>query len=175
MKSRLFGIVIAFSLASVACQAQGPAGSTGQCKDGTYTNAPSKSGACSGHKGVQTWYATAGKAAAKPAPAAAAPTPASKASPPTPTPSTASTMAKPMAPPPAAPAAAPKTAAAKPAPVAPPNAGDITSAKANGMVWANLNTKVYHMSNDKEYGTTKNGKFMTEADAKAAGYRLAKK
>jgi len=42
------------------------------------------------------------------------------------------------------------------------------------MVWANLNTKVYHSSADKEYGTTKNGKFMTEADAKAAGFKLAK-
>jgi hypothetical protein len=42
------------------------------------------------------------------------------------------------------------------------------------MVWVNLNTKVYHASADKEYGTTKNGKFMTEADAKAAGARVAK-
>jgi hypothetical protein len=63
------------------------------------------------------------------------------------------------------------TAAAKPAP---PNSGDIASAKAKGLVWANLNTKVYHGSSDKEFGTTKNGKFMTEADAKAAGYKAAK-
>ena len=71
---------------------------------------------------------------------------------------------------PAAPAA--KTAKAAPAPA--PSAADIASAKAKGLVWANLNTKVYHFSTDSTYGTTKNGKFMTEADAKAAGYRAAK-
>jgi hypothetical protein len=75
---------------------------------------------------------------------------------------------------PAAPAATPATKAAKPAPAPPPSAADIASAKAKGMVWANLNTKVYHFSTDSTYGTTKNGKFMTEADAKAAGYRAAK-
>jgi hypothetical protein len=65
-------------------------------------------------------------------------------------------------------------AATKPAPKAAPSASDIADAKAKGMVWFNNNTKVYHKSTDKEYGTTKNGKFMTEADAKAAGGKLAK-
>ena len=71
---------------------------------------------------------------------------------------------------PAAPAA--KTAKAAPAPA--PSAADIAGAKAKGLVWVNLNTKVYHFSTDSTYGTTKNGKFMTEADAKAAGARAAK-
>jgi hypothetical protein len=62
----------------------------------------------------------------------------------------------------------------KPAPKAAPSAADIADAKAKGMVWFNNNTKVYHKSTDKEYGTTKNGKFMTEADAKAAGGKLGK-
>lgn len=43
-----------------------------------------------------------------------------------------------------------------------------------GMVWVNLNTKVYHKEGDRYYGNTKNGKWMTEADAIKAGYRLAK-
>ncbi len=43
-----------------------------------------------------------------------------------------------------------------------------------GMVWVNLNTKVYHKEGDKYYGNTKNGKWMTEQDAIKAGYREAK-
>jgi len=54
-----------------------------------------------------------------------------------------------------------------------PTAAQIADAKAKGMVWCNSTTKVYHMSTDRYYGTTKRGSFMTEADAKAAGYKLA--
>lgn len=54
-----------------------------------------------------------------------------------------------------------------------PSDAEIADAKAKGMVWANENTKVYH-KDDAQYGKTKHGKFMTEDDAKAAGYRLAK-
>lgn len=68
--------------------------------------------------------------------------------------------------------AAPKKAAAK-APEAPaPSAKDIADAKAKGLVWANLNTKVFH-KDGRYYGTTKNGKFMTEAEALKAGYKAA--
>jgi predicted amino acid racemase len=54
-----------------------------------------------------------------------------------------------------------------------PTDAEIADAKAKGMVWANENTKVYH-KDDAQYGKTKHGKFMSEADAQAAGYRLAK-
>lgn len=66
------------------------------------------------------------------------------------------------------------TKTAKPAPAPAPSAADIANAKTKNLVWANLNSKIYHYSTDSTYGTTKNGKFMTEADAKAAGFRAAK-
>ena len=63
-------------LAALGAQAQqlpagAPAGTTVQCKDGSFASPDTKSGACRGHKGIQTWY---GKADAQPAAAAAAST-----------------------------------------------------------------------------------------------------
>lgn len=138
--------------------ASAPAGSTGMCKDGTYSNAPSKSGACSGHKGVAQWYAAAPakpSAAAKAAPAPTAP-PAAKPAPPPP--------AAPPAPEPAPPAPAAPKAMPAPQPNAAPGGGP-------GMVWVNTETKVYHCPGDRYYGKTKAGKYMSEADAKAMGAR----
>jgi cytoskeletal protein RodZ len=42
-----------------------------------------------------------------------------------------------------------------------------------GMVWVNTASGTYHKS-DRWYGKTKEGKFMTEADAVKAGYKSAK-
>lgn len=51
---------------------------------------------------------------------------------------------------------------------------DIAAAKASGKVWVNLDSGIYHKGG-RWYGKTKNGKFMTVQEAKAAGYKPAKK
>ena len=43
-----------------------------------------------------------------------------------------------------------------------------------GMVWVNLDSKVYHKEGSRWYGKTKSGKFMSEADAMKAGYTASK-
>ena len=50
---------------------------------------------------------------------------------------------------------------------------EISAAKAEGKVWVNTETGVYHKSG-QWFGATKQGKFMTEQEAKQAGYRAAK-
>ncbi len=71
------------------------------------------------------------------------------------------------------PAATPaKKAATKSAPTPAASDADIAAAKSSGKVWVNLDSKVYHKSG-RWYGKTKSGKFMTEDEAKAAGYKAA--
>jgi len=64
-----------------------------------------------------------------------------------------------------------KQKAVKAAPA--PTADQIADAQAKGMVWVNTSAKVYH-KDGQFYGKTKKGKFMTEDDAKTAGYKPAK-
>ena len=135
-----------------AQQSAAPAGSTGQCKDGSYSSQASKKGACKGHKGVKEWYAAAGTppAAAAPAAAPAAAAPAAAVTP-------------------AAAAATSKKGASAPAATAAAGGGP-------GQVWVNTGSKskAYHCQGSKWYGTTKQGKYMSASDAQAAGYHAAK-
>ncbi len=55
-----------------------------------------------------------------------------------------------------------------------PSDADIAAAKASGKVWVNTDSGVYHKGG-RWYGKTKTGKFMTEADAKAAGYKESRR
>jgi hypothetical protein len=148
VKSLLVSVALFFGVMTAAtCQAQVPAGSTGECKDGTYSSAEKKRGACAGHGGVKDWYAEK-KDAATPSKAPAA---------------AAAPAAAPTAAAPAVPAAAKPTAKSEAMPAAPAPGGGA------GKVWVNTASHVYHCSNDKWYGKTKKGEYMAEADAKAKG------
>jgi len=81
--------------------------------------------------------------------------------------------------------AAPAPATAPPAKSSGPSAGKApeptksssTQAQvppAKGMVWVNTKSGVFHYEGDRWYGKTKEGKFMTEADALKAGYHGSK-
>ena len=90
---------------------------------------------------------------------------------------------------PAKPAMAPMAAPAKQtaAPAAAPATGQPAGAKQYAMesqakatcpsatvVWANLESKIYHFASHKDYGKTKKGAYMCETDAEAQGMRAAK-
>lgn len=142
LKTVFTGLILLPCTLMAQAPAGAPAGTTGKCKDGTFTSAPKKQGACRGHQGIDTWYASV-----------AAPTPAATSSAAAPAPAPAVT------PKPAATAASSPTTPAK---AAVPGGGP-------GLVWVNTSTNVYHCYGTRYYGTTKAGKYMSEADAKAAG------
>ncbi len=71
------------------------------------------------------------------------------------------------------PAASPATAN-KPA-AAPATGQQTRAANGGGVVWVNTDSRIYHKPGTRWYGKTKHGKYMTEADAKRAGYSAAAK
>ena len=174
---------VSAGVAMAQAPAAAPAGTTGICKDGTFSSAAKKAGACSGHKGVKTWLAdtdaksddkkSAMVTTAKPATAATPAIPAKPAMPAMPaTPATAAVPAKPAMPAtPATPATA--AVAAKPAVPATPATAAVAEKPAAGAaankVWVNTETKVYHCPGTRYYGKTKKGEYMTEAEATAKG------
>ncbi len=108
--------------------------------------------------------------ATAPAPTTAAPTPAPTMAAPAPTPASKPT---PVSTPAAKPASTAATAAT--------GANEFTAeaqakahCPADTVVWANLDTKIYHFAGNRNYGTTKEGAYMCEKDAMAQGVRAAK-
>jgi hypothetical protein len=157
---------LSFLLASVAFAqppANAPAGSTGLCKDGTYTSSATKRGACSGHQGVQTWYGAGTANAPATVPKGAAPSGDANTPPATPQPASSTSAATP-----GAPATVPKMNAT---PGQASTSAPAQTAAPAGSVWVNTKTKVYHCSGDRWYGKTKQGQYMSESDAVAQGDR----
>jgi Protein of unknown function (DUF3761) len=175
------------SAAKTEARVEPPKGSTGECKDGSYTSADSKSGACSGHGGVKDWYANDKAPAAKPTAKSDAKTEVKAEAPKgstgeckdgsyTSAESKSGACSghggvkdwyakdKSAAMPSNAPAAAGGSAA-------PGEARSRAEAGPGGAgrVWVNSSTKVYHCSNDRWYGKTQHGEYMSEAQAKAQG------
>jgi hypothetical protein len=115
----------------------------------------------------------AGTAAAQPAPAPVPEKRTTSAPPPAPAPAPAPAQN----PPPARSA----TQAPPPAATAPTGVNQYTTeaqAKARcgtgTVVWANLDSKIYHFASYKNYGNTKSGAYMCERDATGQGMRASK-
>lgn len=69
-----------------------------------------------------------------------------------------------------------KTASPTPAPVANQPKAPATNpgTPGNGQVWVNTESHVYHKAGSRYYGKTKQGKYMSEADAIKEGDHAAK-
>ncbi|KAA6458809.1 DUF3761 domain-containing protein [Acidobacteria bacterium AB60] len=174
-----------------------PADATGQCKDGTYTTNPNKKQACSGHQGVKSWYQTVGgasdpdikggtgtqsKNARQTANSNAVVNPGSNDN-------TAVSGGRAhainhksgnaaVATPNDDNKTVPGPAAEGGNPAA--SGGRSTAARANRQavpgggpdkVWVNTDSKVYHCYGSGLYGKTKDGKYVSEQDAKQMGAR----
>jgi len=174
MKLKPFAIAVAFVAGTTIWStsfAQAPAGSTGECKDGTFTSATSKRGACAAHGGVKEWFGSGKKSEAKTKSESKSADKTEAKSSKTETKSTGSTAA------PAAAAPAPSTSSSTTA--ASKKSQENMRAEAApgggaGKVWVNTSSNVYHCSGDQWYGKTKEGEYMSEAQAKAKGARAAR-
>lgn len=136
------GLLTPVALAQTGAVTAAPQSGGVKCKDGT-VSAKSGRGACSRHGGVDKTAGAAQGAVSPPAAAGAAPTVSAA---------------------PAASAPASTTAPARASAPLAPGGGP-------GQVWVNTGSKVYHCPGDRWYGRTKQGQYMSEADAKAQGNR----
>jgi len=190
---------VAIGIGALLCQgvyAQDSAGHTALCKDGTYFDGATHKGACRGHQGVKEWLdKTTAKSDAKTdaksadTTAAATDDKTTKKHHKKKDADTAATAATTAAPATAATTAAPAPAAAAAATTAttaakeekstkhtpPTPAKDIVAKPGGGpgLVWVNSESKVYHCQGDEWYGKTKQGSYMSAADAEKAGAHAA--
>jgi hypothetical protein len=116
---------------------------------------------------------TASAPAATPVPTAAAPAPSPAPAAPAPTPQRP-TAAAPTQPPAAPTARTPSIGSPSAAGQFATEAQAKATCPADTVVWVNLTSKIYHFSGTHNYGTTKNGAYMCEADTAAQGMRAAK-
>ena len=162
MKIRLSLILLAaLGLTALPSGAQAPAGSTGLCKDGTYTTAVKKHGSCNDHGGVKAWFGAPIPQAAPLSPQVSVPASAQTAGE-----ATGTTAPAPS-----------QTATVPPTPTPVPSSGEpprqVQTPADSVKVWVNLSSKVYHCPTSDWYGKTTSGKYMSQADAIAMGARPA--
>ena len=170
-------------------QGQGTGTVTATCKDGTSFTGAKRAGACRGHGGVQSWGAASDSSGlVNPAIEPAAPSSSSKGA--AQAPSTGAVMAtcKDGTSFTGAKRAGacrghggvlswgtPREATTVPAnapaePVSPPARRPASPAPVNsGQVWVNTDSRVYHCPGSRWYGKTKQGAYMSEAEAQAQG------
>ncbi|MEP6938461.1 MAG: DUF3761 domain-containing protein [Rudaea sp.] len=187
MVSVAFGVGALLGQNAFAVEAA-TAAHTAQCKDGTYFDGATHKGACRGHQGVKEWLDGTAKKDTTATTAAATDDKATKkakkkkaAEEAAAAPATATTRAAPMGTtkPTSTTAATPATtssAAATTAGRKPPTPASEITQKAGGgagLVWVNSESKVYHCQGDEWYGKTKQGSYMSAADAEKAGAHAA--
>jgi hypothetical protein len=143
---------------SKTAAAEKPANATGECKDGTYTDAASKSGACSGHKGVKTWYGASSSGGSSKSSKESSKSSAGGSSS---MGGSSSSMG----------GSTSSMGSASPSKSTPKSTSASAAGGGNGKVWVNTDSKVYHCESDALYGKTKQGEYMTESQAKASGAR----
>ena len=199
----LIATLLSCGLTAFSVFAKAPADATGECKDGSYTKADQKEGACSSHGGVKDWFMKAkAEATAKPANATGeckdgtytdadsksgacsghkgvkewygpAAKPTTTKAPPTMAPAPENKEAAPTRPTQSTSTSSDR--AAKTQPTQTWERPKVAAAGGGaGKVWVNSSSKVYHCEKDEWYGKTKRGEYMTQSEAKAAGARAAR-